>query len=180
MYGAVRSCECCSATMMNILGGGKNTANTLDFQKFMIVPVGEFSVAESLQMCTEVYHTMEQVLKELGRSTYISDEGGFMPNLVSNEEALAVILGAIQKAGYKPGEQIALAIEVAASDYFEGGEYNFPGEGFIRTPDEMVEYYARLVEEYPILSIQGGMASNDRQGWALLIERLGSQIQIER
>lgn len=163
---------------VNILSGGKDIANTLDFYKFMIVPVGQLSVSESLQMCTEVYHTVEQVLNKLGRSTSTGDDGGFTPNLVSNEEALAVILGAVQKAGYKPGEQIALAVDVAASEYYEGGEYNFPGEGFIRTPNEMVEYYVNLVEEYPILSIQGAMAREDRQGWELFAKRLGHKIHI--
>jgi enolase len=163
---------------VNILSGGKDIANTLDFYKFMIVPIGQLSGVDSLQMCTEVYHTVEQVLTKLGRNTSTGEDGGFTPNLVSNEEALAVILGAVQKAGYKPGEQIALAVDVAASNYFENGKYNFPGEGFVRTPNEMVEYYVSLVEEYPLLSIQGGMARDDRQGWELFVQRLGDKIHI--
>lgn len=163
---------------VNIFSGGKKTSNTLDFCRFMIVPIGQLTVTESRQMCTEVYHTVEQILDNLGRSTCIDDDGGFTPNLVSNEEALAVILGAVQKAGYKPGEQIALAVDVAASDYYENGEYNFPGEGFIYTTKEMVEYYAKLVEEYPILAIQGAMARDDRQGWELIARRLGDKIHI--
>lgn len=162
-------------TRMNVLSGGKQTANTLDFRNFTIAPLGALSTAEALRICTEVYQAIKDSLQRLGRSTRISNEGGFMPNFVSNEEALAVIIAAIQKAGYKAGENIGLILDVAASDYFENGEYNFPGEGFIKTPAEMVEYYARLVEEYPILSIQGGMAENDREGWALLRKRLNSQ-----
>jgi len=163
---------------VNIFSGGKNNSNTLDFCRFMIVPVGQLTAAESHQMCTEVYHTVEQILDNLGRGTCIDGDGGFTPNFVSNEEALAVILGAVQKAGYKPGEQIALAVDVAASDYYENGEYNFPGEGFIYTAQEMVEYYAKLVEQYPILSIQGAMAREDRQGRVLIARRLGDKIRI--
>lgn len=163
---------------VNIFSGGKRASNTLDFCRFMIVPVGQLTAAESHQMCTEVYHTVEQILNDLGRSTCIDSDGGFTPNLVSNEEALAVILGAVQKAGYKPGEQIALAVEVAASDYYKNGEYNFPGEGFICTTKEMVEYYAKLVEQYPIFAIQGAMAREDRQGWELLARRLGDKVHI--
>lgn len=166
-------------TKMNILSGGKKNANNLDFQNFMIAPVGALSVTEALRMCTEVYQTMRNVLQSLGRSTQISDGGGFMPNLASNEEALAVITGAIQKAGYKPGTEIGLIIDVAASEFFEGDEYNFPGEGFIKTPIEMVEYYARLVDEYPILAIHDGMAENDQEGLALFRERLSIQTNCE-
>lgn len=162
-------------TKMNILSGGKKNANNLDFQNFIIAPIGEISISEALQMCTEVYQTMKKVLQSLGRSTQVSDGGGFVPNLASNEEALAVITGVIQKAGYKPGTDIGLIIDVAASEFFEGEEYNFPGEGFIKTSIEMVEYYVRLVHEYPILAIHGGMAENDQEGLALFRERLSTQ-----
>lgn len=165
-------------TTMNLLSGGKQTANNLDFRKFMIASVGTVSLAEARHMCNEVYQTMKNILQSLGRSTHIGEEGGFMPNLVSNEEALAVIMVAIQKAGYKPGEEIGLIIDVSASEFFENGEYNFSGEGFIKTPLELVEYYTRLVDEYPILSIQGGMAKDDREGWILFMGRLSDKLQM--
>lgn len=165
-------------TKMTILSGGKKNSNNLDFRNFMIAPIEPLSVTEALRMCTDVYQTMRNVLQSLGRSTQIGDGGGFMPNLASNEEALAVIIGAIQKTGYKPGAEIGLIIDAAAAEFFAGDEYNFPGEGFIKTPMEMVEYYARLVEEYPILAIHGSMAKNDLEGWALFRERLSTKTQM--
>ncbi|HWR42108.1 phosphopyruvate hydratase [Sporomusa sp.] len=164
--------------MVNILSGGKHNSNNLDFREFMIVPVGAGSFAEAIRMCTEVYYTLKGILEDCGRSTYIGEAGGVVPNLASNEEGLAVLLGAINKAGYKPGKQIALALDVAATDFFEDEAYNLPGEGFIKTPVEMVEYYTRLVDEYPIISIENGMARDDRKGWELFYRRLSGKIQL--
>jgi enolase len=164
--------------MMNILNGGKHADNNVDIQEFMVMPVGAASFAEALRMCAEVYHTLKGVLKGRGLSTSIGDEGGFAPNLASNEEALAVIVEAIEKAGYKPGEQIALALDPAASEFFENGKYNLAGEGVLKTAAEMVEFYAELAAKYPIISIEDGLAEDDWEGWALLTTRLGGKVQI--
>jgi enolase len=164
--------------MMNILNGGKHADNNVDIQEFMIMPVGAESFSTGLRMCAEIYHTLKVVLKERGLSTSIGDEGGFAPNLSSNEEALQVIIEAVKKAGYKPGEQIFLALDPAASEFFENGKYNLAGEGVVKTSAEMVEFYAGLVDKYPIISIEDGLAEDDWAGWKLMTDRLGSKIQI--
>jgi len=164
--------------MMNILNGGKHADNNVDIQEFMVMPVGATSFAEALRMCSEVYHTLKGVLKARGLSSAIGDEGGFAPNLASNEEALAIIVEAIGKAGYKPGEQIALALDPAASEFFKDGHYDLSGEGVVKSSKEMVEYYAGLVDKYPIISIEDGLAEDDWDGWKLLTERLGDKIQL--
>lgn len=164
--------------MMNILNGGAHADNNVDFQEFMIMPVGAPTFAEGLRMCAEVYHTLKGVLKGLGLNTAIGDEGGFAPNLSSNEQALTIIVEAIGKAGYKPGEDFALALDVAATELYKDGQYDLAGEGVIKTPAEMVEFYAQLVEKYPIISIEDGMSEDDWDGWALMTEKLGSKIQI--
>lgn len=164
--------------MMKVLSGGKYSCNNLDFQEFMIVPVEAVSFAEAMRRCGKVYHTLKNILKSCQPSTSVRSAGGFVPNLVANEEALAILLGAIKKAGYKPGKQIALAFNAVAADFFEEGVYNLPGEGFIKTPAEMVEYYTELVEEYPIISIQEGIAREDREGRKLFFQRLGGKIQL--
>ncbi len=164
--------------MMNIMNGGKHADNNVDIQEFMIMPVGAASWAEALRMCAEIYHTLKKVLKDKGLATAIGDEGGFAPNLASNEDALKVIVTAIEKAGYKPGEQVALALDVAATELFDNGKYNLAGEGIVKTPAEMVAYYEGLVAKYPIISIEDGMSEDDWDGWKLLTDKLGSKIQL--
>jgi enolase len=164
--------------MMNILNGGAHADNNVDIQEFMIMPVGAPSFTEALRMCAEVYHTLKSVLKGLGLNTAIGDEGGFAPNLTSNEQALEVIVQAITKAGYKPGEDFCLALDVAASEIYKDGKYNLAGEGVIKTSAEMVEFYSQLVAKYPIISIEDGMSEDDWAGWKLMTEKLGAKIQI--
>ncbi|WP_312562436.1 phosphopyruvate hydratase [Anaerospora sp.] len=164
--------------MMNILNGGQHADNNVDIQEFMVMPVGAGSFAEALRMGAEVYHNLKKVLHDRKLATAIGDEGGFAPNLASNEEALQVIMAAIEKAGYKPGEQIALALDVASSEMFKDGKYHLEGEGLVKTPAEMVEYYAELVAKYPIVSIEDGMAEEDWDGWKLLTDKLGGKIQL--
>lgn len=164
--------------MMNILNGGKHADNNVDIQEFMVMPVGAKSFAEALGMCSETYHSLKSVLKGRALSTSIGDEGGFAPNLSSNEAALEVIIEAIGKAGYRPGEQIALAIDPAASEFYKDGAYVLAGEGITKSAAEMVGYYSGLVDKYPIVSIEDGLAEDDWDGWSLLTNRLGSKIQI--
>ena len=164
--------------MMNILNGGAHADNNVDIQEFMVMPVGAASFAEALRMGAEIYHNLKKVLSERKLATAIGDEGGFAPNLASNEEALKVIMEAINKAGYTPGEQVVLALDVASSEMFKGGKYHLEGEGLVKTPAEMVEYYAELVAKYPIVSIEDGMAEEDWDGWKLLTDTLGSKVQL--
>jgi len=165
--------------MMNILNGGKHADNTVDLQEFMIMPVGAECFSEALRMGAEVFHTLRSVLKKKGYNTAVGDEGGFAPDLKSNEEAVQVILTAIEKAGYRPGEDIVLALDPAASEFYADGRYVLEGEGGKRlTSEEMVAFYARWVEQYPIVSIEDGMAENDWEGWAALTARVGKKIQL--
>ncbi len=165
--------------MMNILNGGEHADNNVDIQEFMVMPVGAKSFKEALQMCAEVFHNLKTVLKSKGLSTSVGDEGGFAPNLASNEEALSIIIEAIKKAGYKPGEDIFLAMDVAATEmYKEDGKYHFTGENIVRTSEEMVVYYEELTSKYPIISIEDGLSEDDWDGWKVLSERLGSKIQL--
>lgn len=164
--------------MMNILNGGKHADNNVDIQEFMVMPVGADNFAGALRMCAEVYHNLKSVLKARGLNTAIGDEGGFAPNLASNEQAIEVIIEAISKAGYKPGEQIGIAFDVASSEIYKDGKYHLEGEGVVKTAAEMVEYYERLVEKYPILSIEDGMSEDDWEGWALLTKALRNKIQL--
>jgi len=164
--------------MMNILNGGKHAVDGPDLQEFMIMPVGAPSFAEALRWGSEVYHTLKAVLKAKGYSTSVGDEGGFAPSLKANEEAIEVILAAIEKAGYEPGEQIRIALDPAASEFFEDGKYVLKKEGRTLTGAEMVEFYADWVEEYPIVSIEDGLAEDDWDSWVLMMERLGDRIQI--
>lgn len=165
-------------TMMNILNGGEHADNNVDIQEFMIMPVGAPNFREALRMGAEVYHSLKAVLKGRGLNTAIGDEGGFAPNLSSNEEALKVIIEAIEKAGYKPGEDIFLAMDVASSEIYQDGKYNLAGEGITKTAAEMVAFYEELVAKYPIISIEDGMAEDDWEGWKLLTEKLGDKIQL--
>ena len=164
--------------MMNILNGGKHADNNVDIQEFMVMPVGAESFAEALRMNAEIYHQLKAVLKKHGLSTAIGDEGGFAPNLESNAAALDMIVEAIKEAGYKPGEQVALAIDTAATEIYQDGLYNLAGEGLVKNSAEMVDYYEMLVNKYPIISIEDGLAEDDWDGWKLLTDRLGKTVQI--
>lgn len=164
--------------MMNIINGGKHADNNVDLQEFMIMPVGARTFAEALRMSSEVYHSLKSILKSKRYDTGVGDEGGFAPNLNSNEEAIQVIVEAIEKSGYTPGKEIYIALDPASSEIYENGKYNLAGEGKVLTPAEMVEYYAKLVEKYPIISIEDGMAEEDWEGWKLITERLGDKVQL--
>jgi len=165
--------------MMNVLNGGKHADNNVDLQEFMIVPLGAPSFREALRWGAEVFHRLAKVLKKQGLSTAVGDEGGFAPNLGSNEDALKVLVEAIGAAGYRPGEQVALALDPAASEFFDGSAYVLAGEGGRRLPGAgMVDYYADLCARYPIVSIEDGLAENDWDGWKALSVRLGDRIQL--
>jgi enolase len=165
--------------MMNILNGGAHADSSVDLQEFMVVPVGARTFADALRMGAEVFHSLRAVLKEKKYSTGIGDEGGFAPNLGSNAEALEVILEAIDRAGYKPGRQIALALDPAASEFFEGGAYVFrKSDGSRRTPTEMVAFYRDWVGRYPIVSIEDGVAEDDWDGWSCLTREIGKRVQL--
>ncbi len=166
--------------MMNILNGGSHADNNVDIQEFMIMPVGAESFKEALRMGAEIYHSLKGVLKAKGLSTGVGDEGGFAPNLASNEDALKVIIEAIEKAGYKAGEQVMLAVDVASSEIYnkEDKKYHLDGEGVVMDSKEFVEYYAKLVDKYPIISIEDGLDEEDWEGWKLMTEKLGNKIQI--
>ena len=164
--------------MMNILNGGAHADNNVDIQEFMIMPVGATSFAEALRSCAEVYHTLKSVLHDKGLSTAVGDEGGFAPNLASNEEALEVICEAIKAAGYEPGKDFKLALDSASSEFYEDGKYNLAGEGKVKTAAEMVDFYEYLVGKYPIVSIEDGLAEEDWDGWKLLTDRLGDRVQL--
>jgi len=165
--------------MMNILNGGAHADNNVDIQEFMIMPAGAKTFKEGLRMGAEIFHALKAVLKGKGYNTSVGDEGGFAPNLKSNEEALQVIMEAIVKAGYKPGEDILLALDVASSELFKDGVYTLENEAQkVKTPKELVDFYEDLVNKYPIISIEDGMAENDWDGWKLMTDRLGKRIQI--
>ena len=164
--------------MMNIMNGGAHADNNVDIQEFLIMPVGAESFAQALRMCAEIYHTLKNVLKKKGLATGVGDEGGFAPNLGSNEEALQVIVEAVKEAGYEPGKDIKLAIDSASSEFYKDGKYVLAGEGKEKTAAEMVEFYAALVEKYPIISIEDGLAEEDWEGWKLLTDKLGKKVQL--
>lgn len=165
--------------MMNIINGGAHADNRLDLQEFMIVPVGAARFSEALRMATEVFHTLKGILKKKGLSTAVGDEGGFAPDLGSNEEALEFIMQAIEQAGYKPGKDMALALDAAASEFYEKGRYRLEAEKQPdHSPDEMIRYYQRLVDRYPIVSIEDGLSELNWKGWRMLTERLGDRVQL--
>jgi enolase len=164
--------------MMNILNGGKHAIDGPDLQEFMVMPVGAPTFAEALRWGSEVYHALKAVLKARGKSTGVGDEGGFAPSLRANEEAIEVILEAIERAGYRPGEDIRIALDPAASEFFEGGKYVLKKEGRALSGAEMVDFYADWVEKYPIISIEDGLDEDDWESWVLMMERLGDKIQI--
>ncbi|QZY57323.1 phosphopyruvate hydratase [Crassaminicella profunda] len=166
--------------MMNILNGGEHADNNVDIQEFMVMPVGAKCFREALRMGAEVFHNLKKVLKDKGLNTAVGDEGGFAPNLTSNEEALEVIIEAIKKAGYVPGEDIMLALDVAATELYDKDEkkYNLSGEGVVKTSEQMVDFYEGLVSKYPIISIEDGLDEEDWEGWKVLTERLGKKVQL--
>ena len=164
--------------MMNIINGGSHADNSVDLQEFMVMPVGAKTFSGALQMCAEVYHTLKKTLHDKGYSTAIGDEGGFAPNLKSNEEAIEVIIEAITKAGYKAGEDMFIAIDAASSEYYKDGKYVLEHEGKTLTAAEMVDFLEAWVDKYPIISIEDGMAEEDWEGWKLITERLGKKVQL--
>lgn len=166
--------------MMNILNGGKHADNTVDFQEFMIMPIGACCFKEGLRMCAEIYHTLKKILHEKHLSTAVGDEGGFAPNVKDAKEALSLIVEAVEKAGYKLKEDIVIALDVAASELYnrEFKKYVFEGEDVIRSSEELVAYYEKLIEEFPIISIEDPMDEEDWDGWKLMTERLGKKVQL--
>lgn len=166
--------------MMNILNGGEHADNNVDIQEFMIMPLGAESFRHALRMGAEIFHSLKAVLKESGHNTAVGDEGGFAPNLTSNEEALSTIVKAIERAGYKPGEEVMLAMDVASSELYsdEDGKYHLDGEGVAKTSEEMVAWYEELTAKYPIISIEDGLDENDWKGHKVLTERIGNRVQL--
>jgi len=164
--------------MMNIINGGAHADNKLDFQEFMIMPVGAPTFSEALRMGVEVFHSLKGVLKDKGWNTAVGDEGGFAPQINSTEEALATIIQAIEKAGYTPGSDVYLAMDAATSELYREGVYHFEGEGTTRTREQMVELFTRLVDTYPIISIEDGMAEDDWDGWKMLTDAIGNRVQL--
>ena len=164
--------------MMNIVNGGVHADNPIDFQEFMIMPVGAPTFAEALRMGAEVFHTLKAALKAAGHNTNVGDEGGFAPNLPNADTALEFVMGAIAKAGYEPGSDIVLALDCASTEFFKNGSYHYEGEGKTRSRDEQARYLAELVGRYPIASIEDGMAEDDFEGWKLLTDRVGQRCQL--
>ena len=164
--------------MMNILNGGKHADNPIDIQEFMIAPIGAKSIAEAVRMGSEIFHALKKELKSAGYNTNVGDEGGFAPELKTAEEALSYIVKAIEKAGYKPGEDVRIAIDAASSEFYENGKYEMKGEGKSFTSAEIVDYYANLCEKFPIFSIEDGVAEDDWEGWKILTDKLGDKIQL--
>jgi enolase len=164
--------------MMNIINGGVHADNPIDFQEFMIMPVGAPSFAEALRMGVEVFQTLKKALHDAGHNTNVGDEGGFAPNLPSADAALSFVMRAIEGAGYKPGNDVALALDPAATEFFKDGAYHYEGEGKTRSRGEQVDYLAELVARYPILSVEDGMAEDDYEGWKALTDRLGDKCQL--
>ncbi|MGZ4738826.1 MAG: phosphopyruvate hydratase [Ilumatobacteraceae bacterium] len=164
--------------MMNVVNGGVHADNSIDFQEFMVMPVGAPSFAEALRWGAETYHTLKKVLHDRGLSTAVGDEGGFAPNLATNEDAIRILVEAIEKAGYAPGQDIAIALDPAVSEIYRDGSYHLPGEGKVLSSSELVAYWDRLVGLYPIVSLEDGMAEDDWDGWAALTHAVGSKIQL--
>jgi enolase len=164
--------------MMNVLNGGAHADSNVDLQEFMLVPIGAASFREGLRWGTETYHALKGILHDRGLSTAVGDEGGFAPNLPSNEEPLRLLVEAIERAGYRPGDEIAIALDPASSEVYDNGNYVLKGEGKTFTSPEFVSFWARLVDEYPIVSIEDGMAEDDWDGWRMLTERIGDRVQL--
>ncbi len=166
--------------MMNIINGGEHADNTVDIQEFMIMPVGAKSFSEAIRYGAEIFHNLKKVLKEKDLNTAVGDEGGFAPDLKTNEDALKVIMEAIEKAGYEPMKDIKIALDVASTEMYDAdkNEYYLKGEGVTRSPEEMIEYYEMLIEKYPIISIEDGLSEDDWNGWKMMTERIGDRIQL--
>ena len=164
--------------MMNILNGGKHASNSTDLQEFMIMPTGAENFKHALQMCAEIYQQLKKVLKEKGHNTNVGDEGGFAPSLESNSQAIEAILTAIEKANYQPGKDCFIALDPASSEFYEDGRYKLAKEGKTFSSQEMVEFYSRWTSEYPIISIEDGMAEDDWEGWQLLTSKIGNKVQL--
>jgi enolase len=164
--------------MMNVVNGGVHADNTIDMQEFMVMPVGAPSFREALRWGTETYHTLKAVLHDRGLATAVGDEGGFAPNLATNEDAIKILVEAIERAGYAPGDDIAIALDPALSEVYRDGAYHLAGEGKVLSADDMVAYWARLVDTYPIISIEDGMAEDDWEGWAALTKELSGKVQL--
>ncbi len=170
--------RCLPLPMMNVINGGAHAANNLDIQEFMILPFGAKSISQAVQMGAETFHTLKKILKEKGLNTAVGDEGGFAPNLKSNEEAIKLIISAIRSAGYKPGNDIGIAIDAAANEFYKKGKYILSSEKKELTSSQMIDYYEGLIEKYPILSIEDGLAEDDWDGWKIMTDRLDGSIQI--
>jgi enolase len=164
--------------MMNIINGGAHADNPIDIQEFMIVPVGAETCSDAIRMGSEIFHTLKKLLKDMNHSTGVGDEGGFAPNLASTDEAITFIMRACEKAGYRPGEDVMLALDAAATEFYKDGRYQLTGERKIFTAEQMVRYYADLVARYPIFSIEDGLAEDDFEGWEMLTEALGDKTQL--
>ena len=164
--------------MMNIINGGEHADNPIDFQEFMIMPVGAETLAEAVRWGSEIFHTLKKGLHEKGLATAVGDEGGFAPNLASTRDALDFIMASIEKAGFKAGEDVVLALDPAATEFFKNGKYEISGEGLSLSPLEMVDYYAALCADYPIKSIEDGMAEDDFEGWKAITDKIGSTVQL--
>ena len=164
--------------MLNVVNGGAHADNTIDMQEFMVMPVGAASFSEALRWGVETYHTLKKMLHDRGLSTAVGDEGGFAPNLATNEDAIKLLVEAIERAGYTPGEQIAIALDPAMSELFKDGKYHLAGEGRSLTPSELADYWTELARTYPIVSIEDGMAEDDWDGWAAMTRSLGGRIQL--
>jgi len=164
--------------MMNVLNGGAHADNNVDIQEFMIIPAGASSCSDAIRIGAEVFHNLKSVLKKRGYNTAVGDEGGFAPNLKSNEEAVQVILEAIEKAGYKPGQEVFLGLDAAASEFYENGVYDLKGEGKKKSSEEMVAFYEEWIKRYPIITIEDGMSEKDWKGWKLLTDRIGKKVQL--
>lgn len=175
--GGTNACEL-PVPMMNILNGGRHADNTVDVQEFMIMPVGADCFSTALQMCSEVYHTLKTVLKDKGMNTAVGDEGGFAPNLATNEDALKLIVEAIEKTGYTPGKDVSIALDPAASEFYIDGKYVFESEKISRSSEEMIGMYSEWLSKYPIVSLEDGLAEDDWNGWASLTARLGNKVQL--
>lgn len=170
--------RCLPLPMMNIINGGAHAANNLDIQEFMVVPVGAKSIVQAVRMGAETFHSLKKILKDKGLNTAVGDEGGFAPDLESNEEAVKLIIRAIESAGYKPGSDIGLALDCAASEFYEKGKYVLKSDNKKLNADKLVDYYESLIDKHPILSIEDGLAEQDWDGWALMTDRLEGSIQI--
>ncbi|GAM01696.1 phosphopyruvate hydratase [Sphingomonas parapaucimobilis] len=164
--------------MMNIINGGEHADNPIDFQEFMIMPVGAANIMEAVRCGSEIFHTLKKALHDKGLATGVGDEGGFAPNIASTTEALDFIMASVEKAGYKPGDDVMIALDCAATEFFKDGKYNISGEGKILSSHEMAEYLANLTRQYPILSIEDGMAEDDWEGWKALTDLIGDKVQL--